>query len=477
MASPAVSPDELTVEADRIVYDDAARTVEAVGRVTLAYRGIGVRADVVRVDLDAGRVEARGHVIILDSQGREMRGDVLVYDARHEAAELAPAETIVSGVYVRAAQVRATRERIEATDATLTTCHPAAPPYRVTAQRLEVIPDDRVTAYGATLWAGRHWLLGLPVLVVSLRSPQETAGSFPSVGYNNVDGLWAAYRYAFPTGTPRADVSAALGTLAQRVEGGLSLSPQPLAGSFLWSAAVRYGWHREQGTGVETTRLRYEAGVHLPPVALGPTTEARAAWTWRQATYATGDRLETAVADVAVTHRLGPQALLSLTHAQLRPAGTTPLAVDVVNPADIVDRVTLAYETSGLRDGTVATRFSASASYDFLTETPSVGVSYGERIPGAYHWTVGPAYNLTTRATTLRADVGWALGTDAYVTVRGTYNTTTTLFEDLDYILTAQVEGCFELSVEYRQVRQELWVSLGLAAFPQAQVQFQFRGP
>lgn len=475
--APADVSGELTVEAERITYDDATRVVEAAGQVSIRYRGVAVRADAARIDLEAQRLEATGRVVIVDAQGREMRGDRLVYDAARQVAELAPAETIISGVYVRAEQARATRDRIEATDAVLTTCNPAAPAYRVTAARLEVIPGDRVTAYAATLWVGRHGVLGLPVLVVSLRSPQEIAGSFPSVGYSNIDGLWAAYRYAAFVGTPQAFLSATAGTLAQRADIGLLVSPQPLAGSLQWSAGFSYGWHREAGAGVETTRLRYEAGLHLPPVSLGPQTEARASVTWREALYGTGDRLNTWVADAAVTHRLDPQTLLSVSYNQLRPTGVSPLAADTVHPADVVDRLTVGYRRSGLRAQVVATTVSASVSYNFLTQTPSVGIAYGERVPRAYHWSVGPTYNLTTRVTTLQADAGLAVGSDAYVTVQAAYNTATAAFDDLDYILTAQIEDCFELSVRYRQARQELWVSLGLAAFPQAQVQFQFRGP
>ncbi len=471
-------PAGLTLEADEIVFDDAAQTVEARGHVRLAYRGITVQADFARILVREERLEARGHVVVIDREGREMRGDTLVYNAREDVAEMAPAETIVSGVYIRAAHLRATRTLLVARESFLTTCDPGCPAYHLTASRIDFIPADRAVAYGATLWVGGRGILSLPVYVVSLRSPEETAGSFPGIGYNNVDGLWLSYRYAFFLGAPLGYASVTAGTLAQRGEVGVRLRDQPVGALPLtWSAAASAGWHREQVAGVETTRLQYEVGLQTPSLRLGPQTTWSTSWVWHEASYGTGDRLAVPRLESTISHRLGETATVRLGYRRLVPLGTSPLAVDAVDPDDVVDQLSLRYENSVPRGQTIATTFSASLVYDYLSLSPSVGASYGERLAGTYHWEVGGRYNLFTRMVTVLADVGTALGTDTYVTVQAEYNTATTLFEDLDYVLTAQIEDCFELSIKFRQVRQELWVSLGLAAFPQAQVQFQFRGP
>jgi hypothetical protein len=241
--------------------------------------------------------------------------------------------------------------------------------------------------------------------------------------------------------------------------------------------AASAGWHREQGTGVETTRLQYRVGLDTLPVRLGPQTTWTAAWSWRDVAYGTGDRLAVPQLESAVTHSLGDTAVVRLAYRRLVPLGVSPLAVDAVDPEDVTDELSLQYQNTIPRAEGITTTFAATVAYDYLALAPSVGVSYGERLARSFHWDIGGRYNLVTRAVTLLADVGTALGTDTYVTVRGKYNTATTLFEDLDYMLTAQIEGCFELAVTYRQIRQEVWVSLGLAAFPQARVQFQLPGP
>jgi hypothetical protein len=103
--------------------------------------------------------------------------------------------------------------------------------------------------------------------------------------------------------------------------------------------------------------------------------------------------------------------------------------------------------------------------------------TYGERIPQRYHWQLGPKYNLTTRQLSTLSDTGMAVGTDVYVTVQAEYNTVTTVFKDLDYILTAPIADCFELSIKYRQMRQELWISVGVSPVPRYGGQFPSQGP
>ncbi len=472
----------MVVDADQVVYDDIAQTIEATGHVELVYQDVTIRADFVRAALAERRFEARGHVVIVDSAGREMRGDVLTYSAREQVAELAPAETVVNGVYIRSDRMRATPGLIVAGESTLTTCNPADPQYHVTASSIEVIPGDRAVVYGATLWVGRHGIFSLPALTISLRTRKETAGSFPSVGYTNTDGLYAAYRYAFFVGEPLAYVTPSLGTLAQRAEAGVLLLERPLGSLPLTlTGSASAGWHRELGLNVvETTRLQYIIGLQTSDISFGPLTDWQTSWKWEDAAYGTGDTQDVLRVHSAVTDHLAADATLTLGYNVLRVYCSPfaipcvpPLAIDKIDPADLIDEVRLEYQKRGQREDNIATTFRTGAFYDYLpepvlsmTNTTSVYAAFGERVPRQYHWEAGTEYNLDTQAVTLIADTGVALGIDTYFTVQARYNAATTLFEDLDYIVAAQIRDCFELLVKYRQVRQQLTVSVGISALP-----------
>jgi hypothetical protein len=466
------------LDADQVSYDDATQIIEASGHVSVTYRGVQFKADTVRVFLREGRLEARGHVGVIDRDGRQMHASVVTYDAQKQTIELSTAEVIVNGLYIRSTSLRAEPGHIVAGESTLTTCNPECPGYHITASQVDVIPGEHAAVTGATLWIGRTALFSVPVMTISLRTQRETAGSLPSIGFTNFDGVYGAYRLAVAVGTPLAFVSTSLGTLAQRAEGGVVLPPYPLGFVPLEVAAsVSDGWHREFSRNVDTSRFQYILGLATPKIRLGPQTDMRLSWNWQDATYGTGTRQQIVTSQSAITHQLGPDTTLTLSYQALLVSGVTPLALDTVNPNDIINELDLTYQRNGTREERIATIVTGGLSYDYLATQPSVFTTYGERIPQQYNWQLGPKYNLTTHQVSVLSDTGVALGTDVYFTVQAEYNTTTTLFKDLDYILTAPIADCFELSIKYRQIRQELWISLGVSPVPRYGAQFTPQGP
>ncbi|HET6780918.1 MAG TPA: LptA/OstA family protein, partial [bacterium] len=196
-ADGAEPPSPLIVDADTVTYDQATQQVTATGNVRLTYKGIRLHADSVVFDLRAEQLTATGRVVLIDPQGRELRGETLTYDVRREQGVFTNTETVISKFFVRSAQVQTFGQRIVASDAMITTCDPDRPAYRITASRIEIIPGEQIIATQASLWIGSFRVFTLPVYTISLRSPEETARSFPSFGYNHVDGVWADYGYAY----------------------------------------------------------------------------------------------------------------------------------------------------------------------------------------------------------------------------------------------------------------------------------------
>jgi hypothetical protein len=465
-------------DADQVSYDEATQIIEASGHVSVTYRGVQFKAETVRVSLREGRLEARGHVSVIDRDGHQMHATAVTYDAQKQTILLSTAEVIVNGVYIRSTSLRAEPGHIVAGESTITTCNPECPGYHITASHVDVIPGERAAVDGATFWIGDTALFSVPLMTISLRSSRETAGSLPGVGYTNTDGVYGAYRLTVGVGTPLAFISTSVGTLAQRAEGGVVFPSYPLGFVPLEVAAsVSDGWHREYTRNVDTSRFQFILGLQTPPIRLGRETEMRLLWNWTDATYGTGAHQQVVTSQSAIAQQLGPETTLTLGYQSLLAYGTTPLALDTVNPKDIINELDLTYQRTGTRAETVAVTLTAGLSYDYVGQALSASSTYGERIPQRYHWQLGPKYNVTTRQISTLSDTGVALGTDVYVTVQAEYNTVTTVFKDLDYILTAPIADCFELSIKYRQMRQELWISLGVSPVPRFGAQFPLQGP
>jgi hypothetical protein len=474
--SQGVAP--VVFDADQVSYDEATQIIDASGHVSVTYRGVQFKAETVRVFVREGRLEARGRVSVIDRDGRQMHASVVTYDAQKQTILLSTAEVIVNGVYIRSTNLRAEPGHIVAGESTVTTCNPECPGYHITASHVDVIPGERAAIDGATFWIGNTALFSVPVMTMSLRSSRETAGSLPSIGFTNTDGVYGAYRLAVAVGTPLAFVSTNLGTLAQRAEGGVVFPSYPLGFVPLeLAASVSDGGHREFTRNVDTNRFQWVLGLQTPPIQLGLETEMRLSWSWTDSTYGTGAHQQVVTSQSGITRQLGPDTTMTLGYQALLAYGTTPLALDTVNPKDIINELDLTYQRTGTWSETVATTLTAGLSFDYVAQALAASSTYGERIPQRYHWQLGPKYNLTTRQLSTLSDTGVALGTDVYITVQAEYNTVTTVFKDLDYILTAPIADCFELSIKYRQMRQELWISVGVSPVPRFGAQFPPQGP
>lgn len=498
-ADAAQDPSPLVVDADTVSYDQVTQLVTAIGNVRLSYKGIRLSADSVVFDLREELLTAQGRVVLVDPEGRELRGETLTYDVRTSQGVFTNTETVVSNVYIRSAQLQTFGQRIVATDAMFTTCDPARPAYRVTARRIEVIPGDRIIATGASLWIGSFRVFTLPVYTISLRSAEETARSFPSFGYNHVDGLWADYGYRYSLGSISGRLYGKYGTgsgfivnntLAYRrpsyaialvtgrnqnadllifdqAELSFALTPQRLGSLPLFAdVAVGGGWFREIASGLGTSRLQYRIGLSTPVIPLGPKTTWQTTTSWQDAFYGTGHHYGVVRAGSSLVHILDARSTLGLNYRAVQVLGTTPFLFDAVDPDDIVHELNLQYTLTGSRGAELFTRFTTGSTYYFMDRSVSLNVGYGERVPNRYQWGFGLEYNLHGRFWKISTDTGLSVGRGTYVTVQAIYNTGTRLFEDLDYTVISRICDCFDVSLRYRQVRREIWIQIGLAPFP-----------
>ncbi|MDQ7843995.1 MAG: hypothetical protein QN141_11525 [Armatimonadota bacterium] len=494
----AAQAEALVVEADEVVYDEQSRQVQATGNVRLRYRGIRLTADQAQFDLAREVVTARGHVVLTDASGRELRGEALTYDVRLELVEVQRGEGVVDGFFVRSERLRAQPRRIVAEEAMLTPCDPARPAMRITARRVELVPGEDLVASQASLWLGNRRLLTLPVYRSSLRGGEETARSFPSAGYQTRDGFWVQYPFGYRAGKLSGELTLKYGTLAgviarnrltyrrptfaleltagrnqdierriyDQAELALHLAERRLGPLPLFaSAAVQGGWFEEQATGVRTSRTRYTVAARLPTLALGPRTSLAASASWTDGFYGTGDRYGVLRGGLGLSHELSGAEVLSFTYSLVSPSGVTPFLFDAVPADELVHRGTVLYTRTGQR-GPETTTFQAGAGYDFLVSSPFVLLGYGRRLPERSHWMLTGEYNLSTTDVKLTADAGMAVGTGTYATVQVVYHTLTGAYEDVDYLLSARLCDCFEVRVKYRQVRRELWLEIGLAPRP-----------
>jgi lipopolysaccharide export system protein LptA len=462
-ARPALAQEEsVVIEADQIVYDQAAQRIEATGNVRIRHRGVTVRADRAVMDLRTERLQATGNVVLTDDQGRTMRGQTLIYDFRARRAELSPAATTIDGVNVRSERIIAEPARILGEGATFTTCDPDQPAYRITATQIEVIPGERLVAHRASLWLGSVRLFTLPQMTVSLRSGEATARSFPTAGYSPGDGLWVEYGWETPLGQGTGRIFGRLGTLS--AQAGLQLLKYPIGSSgVVLSAALQGGWLLRRGWGSPLiSRVRYQVALDLPAIKLTPSLTWRAGLSWRDSFYGTGQRQSIARAESALAYHLDANSQLQVRVVLTSLRGRSPFRVEDVDTRRAPNHLAAQYVRRDAIGGGVETNWRTGVVFHLSNGTTSLLAEYGRKAGDRYHWSIGTQYNLVTHTMRLFTDSGIALTPRTYITVQADYSVTRARFKDLDLLVRTNICDCIGLAFRYRVIRREFWLEVGL---------------
>jgi len=469
-ARPAAAQEEqVVVEADQIVYDQAAQRIDATGNVRVRYRGVIVRADRAVMDLAAQRLQATGNVVLTDEQGRTMRGQTLIYDFRARRAELSPAATTIDGVNVRSERIVAEPERILGEGATFTTCDPDRPAYRITATQVEVIPGERLVAHRASLWLGSVRLFTLAQMTVSLRSAEATARSFPTAGYSPREGLWVEYGWETPLGPGTGRIFGRVGTLA--AQGGVQLLKYPVGSSgVVFSAMLQGGWLLRRGWGSDLiSRVQYQLALDLPPIKLTPSLTWGASLSWRDSFYGTGQRQSITRAESALVYHLDANSQLQLRTVLTSVRGRSPIRFEDIDARRRPNHVLAQYVRHNALAGGIETNWRTGVVFHLSNGTTSLVAEYGRKTGDRYHWSIGTQYNLVTHTIRLFTDSGIALSPRTYLTVQADYSVTRARFKDLDLLVRTNICDCIGVAFRYRVIRREFWLEVGLLPAAPAQ--------
>jgi lipopolysaccharide export system protein LptA len=459
-------PSPVVVDADTITYDTARQTVVAQGNVRVSSGRHRMFADAATYDLRTEVLTATGRVRVLDDRGRELRGRALTFNTRTEAGVLDGVHGIVDParrVYVRGDRLEFDPGRYIGHQTLTTTCDPRRPLFAVTARRLEIVPNEEIVAYEASVQIAGRPVFSTPRFDISL-VPGEPAVLVPGFGHNDVDRFWAEYRarvtmpgvrgvaslkYGTASGwfpflrlthrapafaasvrlgrTQTEDERSALTLLPYRVaEAAVEGRPVPIAGtplSYALSAAA--GWFDDETAAVATTRLDGTLVVRTETLSLGPRLALDVEAGLRVSAYGTGDVRTIASFAAALQHPLDADTRITLRYEYVLLGGRSPLLIDDVDAAN------------------------------------TVSLALVRAVPDRYRWTLRAAHNWAAPETKFTGSVFVVASPSLEVGVAAVYNTRLARFEDLDFAV-RWVCDCVDVVLRYRQVRREISLDVGL---------------
>jgi lipopolysaccharide export system protein LptA len=465
-ARASAQPSPVVVDADTITYDTARQTVVAQGNVRVSSGRHRMFADAVTYDLRSEVLTATGRVRVVDDRGRELRGRTLTFNTRTEAGILDGVQGIVDParrVYVRGDRLEFDPGRYIGHQTLTTTCDPQRPLFAVTARRLEIVPNEEIVAYDASVQIAGRRVFSTPRFDISL-VPGEPAILVPTLGHNEVDRFWAEYRarvtmpgvrgvaslkYGTASGwfpflrlthrapafaasirlgrTQTEDEREAFALLPYRVaEAAVLGRPVPVAGTGLsYALSAAAGWFEDERAAVATTRLDGTLAVRTETLPLGPRLALDVEAGLRVSAYGTGDVRTVASLAASLVHALDAHTRVTLRYGYVLLGGRSPLLIDDVDPEN------------------------------------TVSLALVRAVPDRYRWALRAAHNWAVPETKVTGSVVVVTSPSLEVGVAAVYNTRLARFEDVD-LAVRWICDCVDVVLRYRQVRREISLDVGL---------------
>lgn len=185
-AERSVPAGPVTIEADRLEYDERTQTYLAEGRVLITFEDGLLRGDRVLMNRETGDVEARGHVF-LRSGLDTMEGERLDFniDSRQGSLDRGTLFIEQNNFYLTAEEIRKTGDAsYSLRDARATTCDGPEPDWRFTGKEVDVTIDGYGTIRDGTFQVRNVPLLYVPYLLFPAKTTRQTGFLFPRFAYS-----------------------------------------------------------------------------------------------------------------------------------------------------------------------------------------------------------------------------------------------------------------------------------------------------
>ncbi|MEZ5956989.1 MAG: LPS assembly protein LptD [Hyphomonadaceae bacterium] len=216
--SPTAQSENVLLEADEIINDEAAQTVTAQGDVQVRYQGRTMRADRLVYNLQSGEIHAIGDVQISLEDGsvtyaEEIQADeaMNVGAARELRARMGDGGTLAARAAIRSGEGESELRNVIYTSCPICTTGDRPPTWSLRARRAVQDRETRTISYqGAVLEVAGVPLLYFPFLAHPDASVERASGLLaPNIGRNQRLGTFYDQPYYWAI-SPSQDLTASL---------------------------------------------------------------------------------------------------------------------------------------------------------------------------------------------------------------------------------------------------------------------------
>ena len=193
--------------------------------------------DDISFNSTSGEVYARGNVVIIQEPAKvvteeaegntnthevwikdwanikqpdmDLNGHDIFYNYQEKTGTMGNTDGVVDKKFIRGEKVEVFPDKIVIYNGTITKCPAKKPDYRISGEKIEVWPNDKLIAHNAKFWIKDVVVYSTKKYTTKIGENREDS-VFPEMGYNSSDGFFIKQTFTEPIGGEDSTVSAFL---------------------------------------------------------------------------------------------------------------------------------------------------------------------------------------------------------------------------------------------------------------------------
>ena len=194
-----VPPAPIIIDSDHLTYSDSTGELFANGNVSVIQNNNKIITDAMRGNSKQTEFWI-DDIADFYQAGMKLTGKGTHYNYTTHIGSMADAKGKVGHQHVSGQDINMLPDEVIIHNGMTTKCPAKVPDYRISAEKIEIWPGEKMIAYNAKFWIGKHVLFSLPKYQRSLREEDQGEDSFPQVGYYSDSGFFVKEHLEYPVG-------------------------------------------------------------------------------------------------------------------------------------------------------------------------------------------------------------------------------------------------------------------------------------
>ncbi len=192
----ATSQVPITIEADDLTFSEETGDIVAKGQVVITNQGQRVEASQINGNTKLNEIWINDQANFSQPDAK-LSGSHTVYNYKLKTGSMEDIKGKIGHKYVAGGQISMQPDQFVINNGSTTNCPAKVPDYHISADKIEIWPDDHMVAYNAKFWIGDKVIFSLPKYRQSLKKGEDSM-AFPRIGYDNDDGISIKQHIEYP---------------------------------------------------------------------------------------------------------------------------------------------------------------------------------------------------------------------------------------------------------------------------------------